>query len=255
MRERATTEALIKAASAQYWKTDLFGYFSARGKLRGDPAFARILSAGLLADAERILDLGCGPGLLAAWLDAARHRNDERPHLWPKDWRPPPRLKSYRGIEMRRQEVWRAQIALRNHAEFEVGDITTADFGSVDAVVMLDVLHYLDHQAQVSVLERVHEALSPGGTLLLRIGDAGGGIRFAVGRWIDWTVMVAHYRRTPRMYCRSIHEWQRLLTSLGYESEALPMSSGTPFANIMLIAHAHKKARPPRTLTDSLITQ
>ena len=86
MRAQPTTEALVKAASASYWKADLFGYFKARGKLRGDPAFAGILSEGLLADAQRILDLGCGQGLLAAWLEAARRRNEERPHLWPKEW-------------------------------------------------------------------------------------------------------------------------------------------------------------------------
>ncbi len=124
MRACVTTEDLIAAASAPYWKTDFTGYFRARGKLRGDPAFTRILSEGLLARAERILDLGCGQGLLAAWLDAARRRQDERPHLWPAAWPAAPRPTSYRGIEMRRQEVWRAQIALGGRAEFEVGDIT-----------------------------------------------------------------------------------------------------------------------------------
>ena len=33
------------------------------------------------------------------------------------------------------------------------------------------------------------------------------------------------------------------------------MSAGTPFANTLLIARPHKKARLPRTLTDSLIAQ
>lgn len=255
MKAHATTAALIEAASAPYWKTDFFGYFKARGKLRGDPAFAGILREGLLAGAGRILDLGCGQGLLAAWLDAAQRRNQERPHEWPEEWPAPPRPISFRGIELQARDVWRARVALGDRAKFEVGDIADADFGSVDAIIILDVLHYLDQQAQLRVLDHARAALSSEGVLLLRVSDAGSGIRFMVGQCIDWTVMAAHYRRTPRMYWRPVSEWQRLLTSMGFRSEALPMSAGTPFANIFLIAWPHKTARQPRTLTDSLIAQ
>jgi hypothetical protein len=97
--------------------------------------------------------------------------------------------------------------------------------------------------------------LTSEGILLLRVGDAGSGIRFIVGQCIDWTVLVARYRRTPRMYWRPVPEWQRLLTSMGFRSEALPMSAGTPFANTLLIARPHKIASQPRTLTDSLTAQ
>jgi SAM-dependent methyltransferase len=254
MRAYATTEDLVKAASATYWKTDFTGYFKARGKLRGDPAFKRILSEGLLAGAGRILDLGCGQGLLAAWLEAARNRYDERPHVWPGEWPAAPRPVSYRGIELRHQDVWRAQTALGSRAQFEVGDISEADFGSVDAVVILDVLHYLEHRAQLNVLDRAREAMPSGGTLLLRVSDAQGGIRFTYGKCVDLTVMAVQYRRAPKVYCRSVPEWQRLLASLGFQVEATPMSAGTPFANTMLLAHAHKRARKPHSLMDSLIT-
>jgi SAM-dependent methyltransferase len=255
MKAIATTAALIDAASTPYRAIDLFGYFRARGKLRGDPAFAAILREGLLVGSERILDLGCGQGLLAAWLVAARIGNDERPHLWPTGWLPAPRPTSFRGIELRPQDVERARGALGGRAEFEVGDITEADFGSADAIVILDVLHYLDYQSQLRVLDRARAALTPGGVLLLRIGDAGSGIRFTVGKYIDQTVLLTHHHRTPKVYCRSAREWQRVLAAGGFECETLPMSAGTPFANIMLIARPRKKTHPLRALTDSLIIQ
>lgn len=255
MKVRATTEALIAAASAPYWKTDFFGYFKARGKLRGDPAFAAILSEGLLAGAERILDLGCGQGLLAAWLSAARRRMDERPYSWPQQWPAPPRPISFRGIELHTRDVWRARVALGERAEFEVGDIANADFGSVDTIVILDVLHYLDKEAQLLVLDNARAALSSCGSLLLRVSDAGSGFRFTVGQCIDWTVMATRYRRRPTMYWRPVPEWQRLLSSMGFRSEALPMSAGTPFANTLLMARSHPKARQQRTLTNVLITE
>jgi SAM-dependent methyltransferase len=255
MRPCATTDALIDAASAPYRATDLFGYFRARGKLRGDPAFAGILREGLLVGAERILDLGCGQGLLAAWLLAARRRNDERPHLWPAGWLAAPRPSSFRGIELRLPDVLRARGALGSGAEFEVGDITTTDFGTVDAIVILDVLHYLDYPSQVRVLDRARSALAPGGMVLLRVGDAGSGMRFTLGKYLDQTVLLTHHHRTPRVYCRSVQEWREVLTVGGFQCEAMPMSAGTPFANIMLIARPRKNPHQPRPLTDSLIIQ
>jgi SAM-dependent methyltransferase len=251
----ATTTALIDAASAPYRAVDLFGYFRARGKLRGDPAFTEILREGLLVGSERILDLGCGQGLLAAWLVAARRSNDERPHLWPAEWLAAPRPTSFRGIELSRRDVQRARGALGARAEFEVGDITKTDFGTVDAIVILDVLHYVDYLSQLRVLDRARAALAFGGVLLLRVGDAGSGIRFTLGKYIDQTVLLTHHHRTPRVYCRSAREWQEVLAAGGFKCDALPMSAGTPFANIMLIARPRKIARVPRLLTDSLIAQ
>jgi SAM-dependent methyltransferase len=255
MKMCATTTALIDAASSPYRAMDLFGYFRARGKLRGDPAFTGILRKGLLVGSERILDLGCGQGLLAAWLVAARRSNDERPHLWPAEWLAAPRLTSFRGIELSRRDVQRARGALGAKAEFEVGDITKTDFGTVDAIVILDVLHYVDYQSQLRVLDRARAALASGGILLLRVGDAGSGLRFTLGKYVDQTVLLAHHYRTPRVFCRSAGEWQKVLTAGGFQCDAMPMSAGTPFANIMLIARPRKNARHPRLLTDSLIVQ
>jgi SAM-dependent methyltransferase len=241
MSSRATTAALIDAASAPYWSTDLYAYYRARGKLRIDPAFMGILSKGLLVGSQRILDLGCGQGLLAAWLLAAQSRNDQGPPHWPSDWPAAPRPTSIRGIELRRQDVQRARGALGKKAEFEIGDITQTDFGTADAIVILDVLHYLDYESQLCVLSRAQTALATGGVLLLRVGDAGGGIRFMIGKYLDHTLMMTHYRRTPRLFCRSVQEWQKVLATVGFDSEVMPMSAGTPFANVMLIA------RPRRT--------
>jgi SAM-dependent methyltransferase len=256
MSSRATTAALIDAASALYWRpTDLFAYFRARGKLRGDPAFSQILKEGLLGESQRILDLGCGQGLLAAWLLAARSRSDERPQNWPADWAAAPRPTSIRGIELRRRDIQRARHALGQQAEFEVGDIKEAEFGIVDAIVILDVLHYLDYESQLRVLHRAQTALAPGGVLLLRVADAGSGFRFALGKYIDQTVMLAHYGRAPRIYCRAMREWLEVLQAAGFHCTAMPMSAGTPFANIMLIARPRSTPVTSPTLTDCLITQ
>jgi hypothetical protein len=35
-----------------------------------------------------------------------------------------------------------------------------------------------------------------------------------------------------------VAQWRLLLQECGFDSEAKPMSRGTPFANVLLIAHA-----------------
>ena len=242
MRSCATTAALIDAASAPYRPTDLFAYYRARGKLRGDPAFTGILREGLLVESERILDLGCGQGLLAAWLFAARSSCDEQPQNWPRHWHAAPRPKSIRGIEVRRRDIQRARDALGRKAEFELADITEAEFGTVDAIVILDVLHYIDYKSQLCVLNRAQAALAPGGVLLLRVADAGSGIGFTIGKYIDQAVMLTSYHRAPRVYCRAMREWLEVLAAAGFHCTAMPMSAGTPFANTLLIARPHLSA-------------
>ena len=66
--DSALIASLIGAASAYYRPAGQFAWRFARGKLAGDPAYRALLAQGLLAGRSRLLDLGCGQGLLAAWL-------------------------------------------------------------------------------------------------------------------------------------------------------------------------------------------
>jgi cyclopropane fatty-acyl-phospholipid synthase-like methyltransferase len=144
---------------------------------------------------------------------------------------------STRGIELMARDVERARRALGSASEVLHADIRSASFGAVDAVVILDVLHYLDPQAQLEVLRRVRAALPARGLLLLRIGDAAAGLRFRYGQWSDKLVMLLRGHSIVT-HCRSTVEWRVLLKECGFDSEAKPMSRGTPFANVLLIAHA-----------------
>jgi SAM-dependent methyltransferase len=228
--------ALLDAACEPYRNAGRFAYYFARGKLRADPVYRAILELGLLLGRARVLDLGCGQGLLAAWLQAAERCYDRG--SWPRAWPPAPQPLSTRGIELMPREVERARCALGSASEVSQADIRSASYGIVDAVVILDVLHYLNPQAQLEVLRRVRAALPPRGLLLLRVGDAGGGMRFRYGQWSDKLVMLMRGHAIVAQHCRSVAEWLMLLRECGFDSEAKPMSQGTPFANVLLIAHA-----------------
>jgi hypothetical protein len=132
----------------------------------------------------------------------------------------------------------RARKALGEAACIVQADLRAATLESVDAIVMLDVLHYLEPEAQVRLLAGMRAALAPGGVLLLRIGDAAGGLPFAISNWVDRLVLLARGHAPRHLHCRSVGEWQALLSAAGFSSEALPLSRGTPFANVLLHARA-----------------
>lgn len=228
--------ALIDRASEPYRSAGAFAYNFARGKLRGDPVFRALLERGLLLDRGRILDLGCGQGLLAAWLKAALLCYETG--SWPQGWPPAPKPRSTRGIELMIRDVQRARVALGPECEISQGDIRSAEFGTTDAVVILDVLHYIGREEQLLVLKRVRAALPARGLLLLRIGDADGGLRFRYSQWVDKLVMLFRGHATVATHCRSADQWRNLLSECGFDVQTTPMSQGTRFANVLMIAHA-----------------
>ncbi len=240
-------DTLLEQATAPYRPIGKFAWHFARGKLGGDPAFAGLLQRGLIPPGARLLDIGCGQGLLAALLGSLDGRSPAE-QAWPAGWAAAPAGVTVRGIELMPRDVARAQRALASlgeRARFVQGDMCSTDFGQADVVVILDVLHYVDYEAQRDVLRRVRDALTPGGTLLLRVGDASAGLPFRISNWVDAVVTFVRGHRLSRLYCRPRAEWQGLLQALGFAVETLPMHEGTPFANILLVARLPASSGTP----------
>ena len=229
-------------AAAAYRRAGRFAWHFAQGKLRHDPLFAGLLRLGLIPSEARVVDLGCGQGVLSAWLHAAAARFDVGD--WPAGWPQPPRGLRLRGVELMRRDVERARAALGDKADIVQGDMRAADLRGADAVMLFDVLHYIEVAEQDALLRRVHAELPPGGVLLLRVGDADGGWRFRCSAWVDRVATRVRGHKVPPVHCRGLGEWTGLLRGLGFDLRIIPMSEGMPFANVLL--HALKPARPAR---------
>ena len=132
---------LIDSASAPYQRSGRFAWHFARGKLRFDPVFGHLLAHGLIAPRTRVLDIGCGQGLLASLLKAAGAC--ARQGRWPSNWAEAPVDVHVSGIELLARDVARARAALGDSADFVCADMRSTAFAAVDAVVILDVLHYV----------------------------------------------------------------------------------------------------------------
>ena len=231
-------ERLFDTAVEPYRQAGKFATHFARGKLTGDPVFREILARGLIAPNTHVLDIGCGQGLLSAWLLAAESMAKDPG--WPSGWEAAPHAVTGKGIELMPADVVRAEKALsayQGRFKFEVGDMCRTQFEKAETVVILDVLHYVPYAAQDDVLQRVLHALTPQGLLILRVGDAGGGLGFKVSNWVDHIVTLARGHSLSRLYCKPLADWISQLKRLGFRVEAKPMSQGTPFANVLLLAH------------------
>jgi SAM-dependent methyltransferase len=231
--ERAALEAIVAAVARTYAPAGRTPMHFARGKLRHDPVFRAIVARGLVPDGARLVDLGCGQGVLPAFLVAARecYQRGE----WPAGWPPPPRLKSALGVDLRRRAIVAARIAVGAAAQFLVGDVREAAIPACDVVALIDVLHYLPAPDQDRVLARCADALAPGGVLLARVGDADAGLRALVTRVTDQAITLMR-GGSPRLHMRGLAAWIAALEQAGFRVQSAPMSVGTPFANVLLVA-------------------
>ena len=173
----------------------------------------------LLTDEGRILDVGCGFGLFAAYFGQTHPRR----RIVGVD-------PSVRRIALA-TEVARS-LDLRDHT-FVVGDVRTAPLqGPFDAVYVLDVMHHLPREDQALVLERLRALLVPGGMLLIKdiTTEPRFGLHFteALDRlMVGW--------REPLAY-RHHREWGEMLVGLGFKVRMVRVPDILPYPHVVIAA-------------------
>ena len=70
----------------------------------------------------------------------------------------------------------------------------------------------------------------------LREADAGAGVRFSVTRWAERAACWSRGQWRQPLLDSSGPEWAALLRGLGFTVAMTPMSSGTPFGNVLFVA-------------------
>lgn len=226
---------LVDAAAARFLPFGFGPWEFARNKLRHDPMYLGVLQDGILPGRGRLLDLGCGHGLMLALLAAARTQYQAGD--WPAGWPTPPLELSLHGLELRPKAARRAREALGDDAVIEERDLTEAGVPPCDAILIFDVLHLLAGDAQARLLDAAVAALAPGGVLVLREADAAGGWRFQLVRVGNRVVGLLHGKGWRRFHFRTAADWRRLLALRGFVVEEARTPNRTPFANVTLYAH------------------
>lgn len=173
----------------------------------------------LLPEDGRILDIGCGFGLFAAYFgqtQTARRIVGVDP--------------DERRIEMARRTC--SRLGLTGHT-FVAGDARTAPLeGPFDAAYVLDVMHHLPKADQLALLERLRDLLAPRGVLVLKdiTTEPHFGLKFT--EYLD-RVMVGW--NEPLNY-RHHREWGDMLTSLGFRVRAVRVPDVLPYPHVVIAA-------------------
>jgi uncharacterized protein (DUF2062 family)/2-polyprenyl-3-methyl-5-hydroxy-6-metoxy-1,4-benzoquinol methylase len=231
-RPASATHALLAAAADRYLVASITAWEFARNKLRGDPLYAAVVLGGHLPAEGRLLDVGCGQGLLLAALATAREWHERG--RWPASWPTPPRL-ALEGFDLRARPVEVAKIALAGDAVVTRADARAgldAGRGSVAAITVCDVLHLMARDEQDDLLRSAVAALTHGGVLVVREADAACGWRFNLVR-VGNLITGLSRGRWQRFAFRTGREWLEALRGLGLDVDVLP--AGTVFANVLLV--------------------
>lgn len=174
----------------------------------------------------RILDLGCGHGLLSLTLALqAPGRN-------------------VLGVDHDEARILQASAVGLSipGLKFEVGTFDQAldrHEGGWSGIALIDSLHYSPPETQEKILRRIYSALSPGGTFLFREVDPTRGISSkinslheAIAVRLGFTQGVAG---VDALHFRSAAQWEKLLTAIGFAVEKAP-STSIIFSDQLMIA-------------------
>ncbi len=176
----------------------------ARFKIRFDPMFPKL--AGFVGPMDKVLDIGCGYGVPAVWLM----------NLYPSAY--------FFGVDPNQDRVRVARRAW--------GDRGTAFQGSApdfpkppdtcDAVLMLDIIHYLSDESFTQTLTAASSCLKPGGSVVIR-ATVSSSKHVPWERWLEQTRLKIrgqkNYFRTSDSIIKSITKAGLTLT---YSGESAP---------------------------------
>jgi SAM-dependent methyltransferase len=173
----------------------------------------------LLPDEGRILDVGCGFGLFAAYFGQTNPR------------------RSIVGVDPDARRVTlasrvAASLDLANH-QFHVGDVRSAPLeGPFAAAYVLDVMHHIPSRDQLGVLERMRDLLVPGGVLLIKDITTEPHYELLFTELMD-RLMVGW---DEELAYRHHKEWGQMLAELGFKVRIVRVPDILPYPHVVIAA-------------------
>jgi SAM-dependent methyltransferase len=225
---------LVVAAAERYLSVGIGAWEFARSKLRFDPVYLQVLRDGRLPQRGRLMDLGCGQGLMLALIATAA--DEWRRGRWPASWPPPPEALELNGIETRPRVARRARAALDGAATISEIDLTAWLPPPCDAVLLVDVLHLLSREVQDRLIDGVARAMPPGGVLIVREADAAAGWKFNAVRFGNRFNALWQGKFRRRFCFDSVAGWTERLARAGFDVESVTRHDSGPFGNVLLQA-------------------
>ncbi len=220
---------LCEAAAWRYRAQGIFVHRQVREQLERDPFYRDLLASNRLPLEGNIVALGCGRGILLALLASALGlgmvegaKRGRKPRLV--------------GMESRPDMAESARLALADEAEITACDLSSATLPSCRAVILQDVLLYLQPDGQDRLLESAALALEAEGLIVVRetVMDSLG-CRLLV--WIaDRFLGLLPGASEKKRYRRNASEWKMRLESLGFNVEIVSTTGLPGLCKMLLMA-------------------
>lgn len=195
----------------------------ASGKITLDPAY-RYLARQARNSQRPLLDIGCGAGVLAAYLRACGH------------------TARISGSDLDAKKIRTAQQALaRENCDFRVGDVrdlcrnpqSSAPLPDTD-IIMLDVLHYLNRRERHQLIESFSALLTTGSRVFLRTTLRDNSLRFAATRAEEWFVKACGWIPFSSVEFPEKQELLEAAAGAALTCVLTPMWGITPFNSYMV---------------------
>ena len=172
----------------------------------------------LLPDEGRILDIGCGFGLFAAYFGQTQ---------------PARRIVGVDPDARRIAMAQRVSSSLGLENEFITGDARDVSLGGGFAgAYVLDVMHHIPAADQLPMLERLRDVLAPRGVLVVKdiTTEPHLGLKFTElmdRAMVGWNEPLAY---------RHHREWGEMLTSLGFHVRMVRVPDVLPYPHVVIAA-------------------
>ena len=146
----------------------------------------------------RVVDAGCGFGLLAAALAVAGRQ--------------------VTGIDLDARKIARGQAIFGGIPGLRLmeGDLARAALPACDAVVICDVLHHLRDCLVDRVLAAAAARLRPGGVVVVKENDVGPPPKRALAELVEFVAVGGGITRSDPWRFRSVEEWGAALRAAGF---------------------------------------
>jgi len=202
-----TTDDVASRIAARYPSAFLRWYV--RAKVRIDPVYAAVFDR-ISESSDSLLDVGCGVGVLAAYL---RTRGFAAP---------------IRGIDHDERKVAVAAHVVQD-ATFEIGDARSA-IAMGGTVVLLDLLHYFRGADQAAILAA---AAANAKTVIIRDAVRDGSWRYRLTYAQETFSRAVRWLRAERLHFLTRDEIMQPFA--GFDAEVVPLYGKTPFNNYLFV--------------------
>lgn len=139
----------------------------------------------------KIIDLGCGQGIIASFLA----------------------LKKSRVVVGIDNDFSRLPKSTQKNLTFSRENLNTIELPKINGAVISDVLHHLEPEDQIALVKKVYQTLAKNGVLIIKEIDTGEFIRSRLSRFWDFI-----FYPQDKIYFNSAKNLKNFLKKAGFKS-------------------------------------